>query len=350
MTDKNILESSENPFPISRTAEENGDIYDMLADENGEVIRKPDDFAVRKGLTQKPLTTTDQHSITITHGPINGVGWFVKFLALYKSKTFKWAVPADRRGDHFRAEKGRILARIKDTTALTLEAAQGTGHTGTSTTGNSGRVFFSEVLKPVIDTIIPDKCKKCEAKEKEELKENPDKVFPKQCEHKQAIMFLHKAMSTVLRINAAKQKIDVREFQLLTVDIASKISKYFPWARLNFTLHQSIQHSAELITLNGGHGLGDLSEEGLEANNKDSRKFMDRFSRKYNPEKQLFDVMHRTLERSHPSIRHIIDSFHPQPTCSDCGIVGHTMRSHSSSRGYGPQMEYDSHVSDYLLK
>ena len=38
-----------------------------------------------------------------------------------------------------------------------------------------------------------------------------------------------------------------------------------------------MQHSAELIALNGGYGLGDLSEEGLEANNKDARKFMDRF-------------------------------------------------------------------------
>ena len=53
--------------------------------------------------------------------------------------------------------------------------------------------------------------------------------------------------------------------------------------------------------MNGGYGHGDLSEEGLEANNKDFRKFMDSFSRKSDPEKELLDVMHRTLEHSHPS-------------------------------------------------
>ena len=40
------------------------------------------------------------------------------------------------------------------------------------------------------------------------------------------------------------------------------------WVSNTPTLHKLLAHSAELIALNGGRGLKDLSEEGLESNNK----------------------------------------------------------------------------------
>ena len=69
----------------------------------------------------------------------------------------------------------------------------------------------------------------------------------------------------------------------------------FPWARLNFTLHQ-IQHAGQLIQENGGHSLGELSEEALEANNKDMRNFMENFSRKSGASLQLQDTIGLSLE------------------------------------------------------
>ena len=38
---------------------------------------------------------------------------------------------------------------------------------------------------------------------------------------------------------------------------------------MDHTMHGSVQHSAELISINGNCGLGALSESGLEATNKD---------------------------------------------------------------------------------
>ena len=60
----------------------------------------------------------------------------------------------------------------------------------------------------------------------------------------------------------------------------TNIASNFPWAKLNHTLHGTIQHSTELIEMNGGESLGGYSEEGLEASNKDIRNYLVNLSRK----------------------------------------------------------------------
>ena len=77
----------------------------------------------------------------------------------------------------------------------------------------------------------------------------------------------------------------------LVVEIMLILAEKFSLVRLNFTLHQ-IQHAGQLICENGGHGLGELSEEALEANNKDMRNF----SRKIGASLQLKDTIGCSLE------------------------------------------------------
>ena len=70
--------------------------------------------------------------------------------------------------------------------------------------------------------------------------------------------------------------------------------------------------SAELISLNDGYGLGALSEECLESNNKDIRNFLEfPGSRKTEPLLQLNDVMAGILERSDPRIFTIAQTYQP---------------------------------------
>ena len=61
--------------------------------------------------------------------------------------------------------------------------------------------------------------------------------------------------------------------------------------QINFTLHGVLHHSSELIIRNDGHGLGALSKEALEANNKYVRRYLELFSRKTYPADQMTDVM-----------------------------------------------------------
>ena len=70
------------------------------------------------------------------------------------------------------------------------------------------------------------------------------------------------------------------------------------------TTHGAIQHSCELIALNDGEGLEPYCEEGLEANNKDVRKYL-LIARTSSGILQIQDVHNRLLERSD---RKVLDS------------------------------------------
>ena len=117
---------------------------------------------------------------------------------------------------------------------------------------------------------------------------------------------------------------------------------------MNHTLHGTLHHSTELMSLNDGHGLGSLSEECLESNNKDIRNYLQFLSRKTDPVLQLTDVMARLLERSDPVIQNLTTQFQPRKFCTECGADDHTIRSHSRLVGL-PKRCYASLVEDIFL-
>ena len=231
-------------FPIKRTAEDTLKIYQTLVDGDGEVPRAAGDFDTRKGLTQKPLTTSDQTSITLTHSYINVTTLF-GFLSYC------------------------IVA--------------------TSTTNTGYRNLVHLVTQ-----------------------------------------------------------VDLVKFKSLCLEASSNICDNFSWTRINHTLHGPLHHGVELITRNDGYGLGSLSEECLEANNKDIRNYLQFLSRKVSPEAQVTDVMNRLLERSDPGILHLSMASQRKKYCTECGSTDHTIRSHSRLTSL-PKKWYTSLVEDIFL-
>ena len=73
---------------------------------------------------------------------------------------------------------------------------------------------------------------------------------------------------------------------------------------------------------------GGYSEEGLEANNKDVKHFLEHLSRKSDSNKKLEDVHHRILERSDPYVCHITPKQCSNKICSMCKSNDNTIRSH----------------------
>ena len=118
--------------------------------------------------------------------------------------------------------------------------------------------------------------------------------------------------------------------------------------KLNHTLHGTIQHSVELMATNDGCGLGNLSEECLESNNKDIRNYLQFLSRKTSPIEQITDVMCRLLERSDPGVVKQSSQWHPNKYCTECGANDHTIRSHVRLFNL-PKKFYVSLVEDILL-
>ena len=140
---------------------------------------------------------------------------------------------------------------------------------------------------------------------------------------------LHKQLSVILRVVSCTRKIDTIKYETHCKETMINIAQNFPWCKLNHTLHGTIQHSVELIRMNGGESLGWYSEEGLEANNKDIRNYLEHLSRKSDSNKQIEDVHHRLLERSDPFLISVTSRYTGAKLCTVCKASDHTVRTHN---------------------
>ena len=138
------------------------------------------------------------------------------------------------------------------------------------------------------------------------------------------------------------------KFKLLCDEASLNICDNFSWSQINHTLHGPLHHGVELISRNDGYGLGSLSEECLEANNKDIRNYLQFLSRKVSPVAQVTDVMNRLLERSDPLINQLSSKSQPRKYCIECGATDHTIQSHSRLTNL-PKKWYTSLVEEIFL-
>ena len=69
--------------------------------------------------------------------------------------------------------------------------------------------------------------------------------------------------------------------------------EHFPWAAVSPSVHRILAHSWEVLELNKGFGLGDMSEEGLEALNKIIRNRREHGARKNS---KHFEQFHGLLQ------------------------------------------------------
>lgn len=322
--DWTTLANVQQGFPIERNATDTFILYEQLVNENGDIPVKPDDFDTRKGLTKKPITNSSQKCITITHSYINGTTWFLKLLYRCNIDYRNWVEKSGPLGEPIRKAKKRVLDIIQTQTGLYLDSCnKAGGHGGTSTNGPQGRRFFSEELVPVL---------------------------PMLCDRRYIdnVLLLHRQLSVILRIVSSTRQINVELFHQMCKDFSMNLINNFPWARLNHTLHGTVHHSTELIVLNDGQGLGMLSEEGLESNNKDIRNYLQFLCRKSSAKEQLTDVMCRLLERSDPVIYNTFSKNHFPKRCTECDSNEHTIRSHGRIFAK-PSKEFDSYVESIIL-
>ena len=319
------VEKIKDGFRIDRSAADTRDIFNSVVDENSNIVIKPKDFDVRSGVTKEPISTSDQESITITHSYINGCTWYLKLLYRSYADYQKWEEKSTVIGEPLRKARKLVRDAIRDATGLKLDYVNSAGaKTGTSTTGEQARRFFSDKSLPII----------------KELLSKPNNI-----KHQENMLKLHQELSIVFRVISCTRKINVPLFQKHCEETMLNMAYNFPWCKLNHTLHGALQHSCELIEMNGGESLGWYSEEGLEANNKDIRKFLERLSRKTCNNKQIEDVHHRLLERSDPYLIHVTSKYMLKKKCRICDNKDHTSRSHLK---YTTE-ELDALISPYLL-
>ena len=281
-------------FHINRTAEKTLALYNQLVDNDGNILKRKNDYDIRTGLTSKPVSINDQHFITITHQYINGTSWILKIMSHMRANILSWVIHGKDKQNRISQEKKSMLTIIQDKTGLRLDQCDSTSHTtgGTSTTGGQGRKFFSYEVRDTLVSCVPFR-------------------------HRKTLQKLIQIYSIILRTVSSTQSINILKFNELIMDF-KKLLANEKWIDYTMTVHSLIFHSCELIQRNHGVALGELSEEALESCNKDIRNFREFLSRKCGHIMNLTDVFNRLFIRSDPVIRKIIiDTFtkrqiHPQ--------------------------------------
>ena len=204
--------------------------------------------------------------------------------------------------------KEKVRSAIQSATGLRLDYVNSVcAKGGKSTDGKQARRFFSKDSESVLNDLLSNDGNK---------------------RHKDSILLIHRNISTILRLILCTRKIDSSKFKSLCKNTMLVIAKDFPWAKVNHTLHGALQHSSELIEMNDDRGLGGYSEEGLEANNKNVRHFLEHLSRKSDSNQQLADFHHRILERSDPYLIFLTSKYRQTKQCSLCKQSDHTIRIH----------------------
>ena len=104
------------------------------------------------------------------------------------------------------------------------------------------------------------------------------------------ILLIHLQISTILSVVSSSHKVQLVKFKELCDLTSFNLCDNFSWVKINHTLHGTLHHSVELITLIDRFGLGNLSEECLEPNNKDIRNYLQFLYQKISPINELTDV------------------------------------------------------------
>ena len=94
---------------------------------------------------------------------------------------------------------------------------------------------------------------------------------------------------------------------------------HFKWVNLTPTVHKVLAHAAELIERNMCLGLGQYSEEGLEACHKLMRRFRTYWTIQTSDDSNLKDLLRKMWLVSDPvfySLRRVVK-------CPKCGSIGH---------------------------
>ena len=91
-------------------------------------------------------------------------------------------------------------------------------------------------------------------------------------------------------INSQTRKVNTDKLRNLSLSVYLKIVEIFPWAVVSPSVHRILAHSWEVVELNNYYGLGDMSEEGLEALNKHIRDRRSHGARKDRTENNFRDT------------------------------------------------------------
>ena len=141
-----------------------------------------------------------------------------------------------------------ICNRINEVTNLQFDQP---GGSGTISTGNMARIFFS-YKKPCFSiaySFVP-------------------------LAFKGILSQIHMNLSALLKIANSNERVNIERFRVISQNTYIMILENFPWVSVSNTLHKFLAHTFQFIERNDHIGLCNISEEGLEQGHKLIREFL----------------------------------------------------------------------------
>ena len=118
------------------------------------------------------------------------------------------------------------------------------------------------------------------------------------------LTLIYNNLGAILRINNSSRRVDTERLGEICRETYQCILTNFSLVHITPTLHKLLAHAPQIISdYNEGFGLGDLSEEGIEACNKLIRRNRERLSRNFSFEDNIKDVFVRLISQSDPILK-----------------------------------------------
>lgn len=110
-----------------------------------------------------------------------------------------------------------------------------------------------------------------------------------------------KRIKVILQVISCGQATNIDAFRKYLEDTANLYVKLYPWYYMPASLHKLLIHGADIVE-SASLPIGMLSEEALEARNKDLRKYRECHTRKFSRLQTIIDLFHTLLYSSDPLI------------------------------------------------
>lgn len=282
-------------FEMNRTMQQVKETFEKVFNELiGTVEKSKNDYKVRQGVTNRPLTSQEVNKAPRPlHCGLRLYNLFQRIM--YKTHAQMSSVenpqPDVDEKALVAASRLVVIEAIKRATGIVMDTPTSKG--GTTDTGNAAKRFFSEEVIPVLTNLFSG-----------QTRDN--------------ILQLHHNFSIICGVIPSKRQVDVSKFKNICTDTYLLLRQRFPTVAVSETAHMVLGHSFQLIELNEGYGLGQMSEQGLEGLNKLVRQFSVGFARQISLDANITDVIHRLQVLSNPFLL----TFRRKPSCSRCKTSG----------------------------
>ena len=267
--DGNDLEKILEGFKIERSIKLTWETYDMLTNGNTRPIpKKTGDQDFRKGQTTEPMIEGD--CIIDPHRGSASLHFIIHvfdvkkklFVSLYVRKANNGTLP--KRGSKGRGNKTdpeveelykkameAFTIRVKEKLNLTVNAPDPHGHGGSAENGNTCRIFLHEKNREKTLSIYEDL------------------VSEDEFEH---LRLMLQEANVIYRAANTIGKMHTKEFGDYIKSAYYHWKKHFPFYKVKESIHLTLGHIAELVSLNDDYSMAESGEGSLECSHKNYRR------------------------------------------------------------------------------